>query len=131
MESISVENGNGRLITIEAYIADDNFERSQGYQFICERVIDSSFILFVYPQPVNGRFHMTNVRAPLDIAFFDHQGILVKQLLMKTYEDGNRTLYSPDQPYQFALEARAGFFHSQQIREGLAQLVLQSLYDNN
>ena len=94
-KKISLLNDSGKIIKLESHIADNTRERADGYQHICEEVINKTTILFVYSQPVGGRFHMQNVKAPLDIGFFDGAGKLIRTMVMDTYDDGNkRTLSS-------------------------------------
>lgn len=130
VESISFLNSDGRLIEIESFVADDNFERASGFQFICEEVIEKSTILFVYSTAKRARFHMNNVKGALDIGFFDDRGVLIDQMLMDTYADGNSRLYSPNQPFRFALEAKPGFFAENSLIKGSARFLLNSIYDN-
>lgn len=129
LEEISLLNGKGKILKIDSFIADSSAERASGYQFICRNVIDRSTILFVYQQSVMAQFHMRNVTSPLDIGFFDDQGILIKSLQMDTYADGNSRLYHPGQAFQFALEARPGYFHSNDLFDGTARLLIGTIYD--
>ncbi len=129
VEEISLLNDSGKIIKLESHIANDNRERADGYQHICEEVINKTNILFVYSQPVGGRFHMQNVRVPLDIGFFDGAGKLIRTMVMDTYDDGNKRLYHPGQQFQYALEARVGFFNEHKLSEGKARLVVQSVND--
>ena len=130
VEEISLLNDAGKIINLESHIADDNRERTAGYQHICAEVIDKTNILFVYAQPIDGRFHMQNVKAPLDIGFFDGAGKLIRTLVMDTYDDGNKRLYHPGQRFQYALEARVGFFKEHKLSEGKARLVVHSVNDS-
>ena len=108
--TITLLNNQGKPISLNVLVADDDRERGAGFQHICPEVIDKTLILFVYPSETRGRFHMHNVHAALDIAFFDRHGALVKQELMKTYSGNSTPLYGPKTPFQFALEARQGYF---------------------
>ncbi len=128
--TISLRDDAGKIIDITAHIADDDMERSQGYQHICPEIIDKTTMLFVYARPVDGRFHMRNVKAALDIGFFDEKGRLVRVLAMDTYADGNHRLYHPGRPFQYALEARVGFFKHHHLSANRAWLVLHSVHDN-
>lgn len=109
-ETIRLQNDEGRPVTLDVLVADDGHERASGFQHVCAGVIDETLILFRYPDEVNGRFHMQNVHAPLDIAFFDARGKVLSVKLMETYRGDWKPLYGPARPFQFALEARAGFF---------------------
>ena len=70
---------------------------------------------------------MNNVQAPLDIGFFDSEGRLKKVLLMKPYTANERPLYDPGVPFQYALEAREGYFSDSGLTEGRSRLVVQSI----
>ena len=130
-EEISILNGQGKIVRIKSYIADDNEERASGYQHICKSVINETTILFVYTQSVAGQFHMRNVKGALDIGFFDDQGVLIKSMLMETYDDGNSRRYHPGKPFRYALEAKPGFFRSGDFAEGKTRLLIHSLYDED
>ncbi len=121
---ISLVNANGQLVQIRTHIADNNFERGAGYQFICDEVIDSSTILFFFPEPIVSRFHMNNVKTPLDIGFFDQNGELIHYQVMDIYQTEDKPLYGPNLPFQFALEAKVGFFQAHQLIPGKSKLVL-------
>lgn len=127
IEEIELLNDSGKIIKFETHIADDSSERAAGYQHICEDVINKTSILFVYSSPIAGQFHMRNVKAPLDIGFFDERGKLIRAMVMHTYDNGNQKIYDPGQQFQYALEARVGFFDEHKLSEGKAWLVLQSV----
>jgi len=129
IREIKLLDARGKLHTMETHIADDGTERAYGYQYICEQVIDRTAILFVYRAPTNGKFHMSNVKAPLDIGFFDASGLLVNQQLMLPYVDGESTLYSPGQAFKYALEARQGYFAEHNLVAGKTRLIRQSVYE--
>ncbi|MGI9317220.1 MAG: DUF192 domain-containing protein [bacterium] len=109
-EQITLVNDTGQRIALFAFVADENYERASGFQHICPEVVDQVQILFSYDAEQVGRFHMQNVHVPLDIAFFNAEGRLIKSMLMETYSEDFKPLYSPGAPFQFALEARQGFF---------------------
>ena len=109
-ERIVLVNDAGERVDLPVLVADNNYERASGFQHICRDVIDKVLILFRYEASVFGRFHMQNVYAPLDIAFFDQDGRLIKTMLMETYTEASKPLYDPGAPFKFALEARKGFF---------------------
>ena len=129
IREIKLLDARGQLHTINTHIADDGTERAYGYQYICEQVIDRTAILFVYRAPTNGKFHMSNVKAPLDIGFFDASGLLINQQLMLPYADGESTLYSPGRAFKYALEARQGYFAEHNLVEGKTRLIRQSVYE--
>lgn len=109
-EQVVLVNDAGKRVTLPVFVADENYERASGFQNICQEVIEKVLILFRYETETFGRFHMQNVHAPLDIAFFDAGGRLIKTMLMEVYTEESKPLYDPGAPFQFALEARKGFF---------------------
>jgi uncharacterized membrane protein (UPF0127 family) len=127
LDEISITNDSGKIVSFNSHIADNPEKRANGYQHICEEIINKSTILFVYARPSHGRFHMNNVEAPLDIGFFDEKGKLVRIMVMKTYADGNNRLYGPGSPFQYALEARVGFFDDYDISEKHSRLLVHSI----
>ena len=129
-EQVSLLNDRGKIVTFQSHVADDDSERAAGYQYICVDIIDASTILFVFPKPILTRFHMQNVEAPLDIGFFDDRGKLFSVLLMQPGDNGSSALYGPSQPFQYALEARQGFFAEQNLSAGKSRLLIGRLYDS-
>jgi len=124
---IALLNARRERITVRAFIADEPVEMAAGYQFICPAVIARTAILFQYAAPGAGRFHMRNVKAPLDIAFFDAAGEMFQAMEMRPYDDGAEVLYGPMQKFQYALEARRGFLREKRLRAGASRLILDSL----
>lgn len=114
-KQITVINDDGKSIAIDVLIADNSFERASGFQHICRHIINKRSILFLYSSEIIARFHMNNVHAPLDIAFFDHNGRLIHTELMQTYTDTSKPLYGPDLPFQFALEVAENFLAEHKI----------------
>ena len=101
---IALINDLGERVELEVRVADEPAEQLAGFQHIGRRVIARSAILFVFPRPIRGEFHMRNVVAPLDIAFFAADG---RALAVMRMEPGPE-LYGPDEPFQYALETAAG-----------------------
>ena len=129
MESarIVLLNAQRQRVELDSLIADDALERASGYQHICPEVIARTSILFRYAAPGAGRFHMRNVKAPLDIGFFDEGGVLIQSMVMRPYGDGDEILYGPMRTFQYALEARAGFFREKGLSAGASRLLLDTL----
>jgi uncharacterized membrane protein (UPF0127 family) len=105
----------GREIRLDVRVADDDEERSAGFQRIAPEVIARSRILFVFPKPVRSEFHMQNVAAPLDIAFFARDG---KIRTVMTMVPGPET-YGPWHHFQYVLEAPGGSFAKEGIVPGV------------
>lgn len=115
-QKITIINDNGRDIQLNILVADNDVERATGFQHICPHIIKKRPLLFVYQHEQYGRFHMQNVHAPLDIAFFDSAGKLIDMQQMQPYTTDDKPLYGPDEiAFQFALETSEGFFASHLI----------------
>ena len=124
---IALLDAAGQRVEINTLIADTPNERASGYQHICPWVIDRTTILFWFGQPLTTRFHMNNVKAALDIGFFDADGNLLEVILMHPYTTRRQILYGPDRPFQYALEARRGFFAARKLVAGRSRLLLDEL----
>jgi len=122
--NITLLNDKGKPIELSVLLADDAFERAAGFQSVCPEVIDKTLILFRYPTSIDGKFHMQNVRAPLDIVFFAANGRFIQYEKMETYTQDSQPLYGPGRPFQFALEAPVGFFAKHGISGFPSQLVV-------
>ena len=84
----------------------------------------NSGMIFVYDtiQSGDSGFWMFRTRMPLDIAFIDSAGVVVKLLAMdpcesEMYATACET-YAPNVPYQSALEVNAGWFVQHGVGEG-------------
>jgi len=111
-------------VNLNVLLADDAFERAAGFQSICPSVIEETLILFQYSAAIEGKFHMQNVHAPLDIVFFDAAGRFLQYMKMETYTKDSKPLYGPGRPFQYALEAPVGFFAKNAITAYPSQLLL-------
>jgi uncharacterized membrane protein (UPF0127 family) len=95
------------------------------------RLAANAGMLFVYDstQPGNAGFWMYRTRIPLDIAFLDTLGVIRALRSMvpcpTTIAEGCPS-YTPDVPYQYALEVNAGFFTRHGVEVG-QRLMLQDL----
>ncbi len=123
LAEIAIINDLGERVELEVRIADEPAEQLAGFQHIGKRVIARSAILFVFSHPIRGKFHMRNVVAPLDIAFFDADG---KVLAVMRMEPGSE-LYGPDGPFQYALETAAGRLERLHISPAGSRLLVRSI----
>jgi uncharacterized membrane protein (UPF0127 family) len=134
VQEIQLLNDEGRTISIRARIADEEAEQRAGFQKIAPDVLARSFVLFVFSQDVTGKFHMCNVAAPLEIAWFARDGSIVD---LKEMEPGPvlgetatcDKLYGPynDGAFRYALEAPKGFYRENRISRVNSRLVLRSV----
>jgi uncharacterized membrane protein (UPF0127 family) len=83
-----------------------------------------SGMVFLYDtiQPPTSGFWMFRTKIPLDIAFMDSTGVILKLLAMdpcesEMYSSACET-YAPNVPYRSALEVNAGWFVQHGVGEG-------------
>lgn len=101
---------------LEVLVADEPIERYAGYQLVGREFLAGSAMLFVFESPQAGAFHMCNVFAPLEIAWFRPDGSLLDARLMTPGPVSSPAacpaLFAPRAfgRYQFALELPSGFF---------------------
>lgn len=107
-------------VTLAVRVADDHRERAAGFQYICPDTIDGTAIYFVFERLRRPSFHMRNVKAPLDIAFIDGDGVIVDIQRMEPYVLGARQheTFSPPGEVAAALEVGAGYFAEHGITAG-------------
>jgi uncharacterized membrane protein (UPF0127 family) len=109
-----------KTFALRAKLADTGERQAGGFQCATPEEIQHNLILFDFGKEIMTQFHMQNVPAPLDIAFIKDDGRIFAVLRM---DPSPTTLYGPMGPFRYALEARAGFFKSQGIRQSEARLV--------
>ena len=108
-----------KTLGVRVRAADSPERHSAGFQCSTPDEIQKNLILFDFGDEVLTQFHMNNVPAALDIAFAKADGRIFAILRM---DPSPTKLYGPMGPFRYALEARAGFFESQGIRQGEARL---------
>jgi uncharacterized membrane protein (UPF0127 family) len=117
---VSVQTG-AKTLALRVKAADTSDRQAGGFQCSTPQEISRNLILFDFGDEILTQFHMRNVPAPLDIAFIKADGRIFAILRM---DPSPTQLYGPMGPFRYALEARAGFYESQGIRQGEARLVL-------
>ncbi len=117
---VSVQVGS-RSIALRVKTADTGERQAGGFQCATPEEIKRNLILFDFGREIVTQFHMQNVPAALDIAFVKEDGRIFAILRM---DPSPTELYGPLGPFRYAVEAHAGFFASQGIRQGEARLVL-------
>ncbi len=105
-------------------VADTNEERARGLMGV-EQVSPLDGMLFVFDDESVRSFWMKDTLIPLDIAFFDADGLLVTRTSMSTCPDGDCPGYSSVGPAQYALEAPAGTLAD--LREGARLVLIEAL----
>jgi uncharacterized protein len=82
-------------------------------------------MVFVFPTDSRGGFWMRNTLIPLDIAFYDRRGRILRILTMTPCRRDPCTVYDPRVAYRGALEVNAGSFRRWNVRVG-DRIVLRS-----
>ena len=97
----------------------------RSYGLMVRPALDSaSGMVFLYDsiQPPDAGFWMFRTRIPLDIAFMDSAGVVVKTLTMVPCESdlyaAQCPTYAPEVPYQSALEVNRGWLAAHGVEEG-------------
>jgi uncharacterized membrane protein (UPF0127 family) len=75
-------------------------------------------MVFVYPQAVSHGFWMKNTLIPLDIAFYDGRGRILRILTMQPCRRDPCKVYDPGVSYRAALEVNAGSFRRWAVKAG-------------
>ena len=117
---VTIQAG-AKTLALRVKSADSTERQAGGFQCATVEEIQRHLILFDFGQEITTQFHMNNVPAPLDIAFVKADGRIFSILRM---DPSPTSLYGPMGAFRYAIEARAGFFESQGIRQGEARLTV-------
>jgi len=110
-----------KTLAVRVKAADTAERQAGGFQCATPVEIQRNLILFDFGEEIATQFHMRNVPAALDIAFIKADGRIFS---IQKMAPSQTQLYGPMGTFRYALEARAGFYESQGIRQGEARLVL-------
>ena len=104
-EIVEIWNENERRSVIRARMAVSARQRAAGFQYVCAAEIARFPLLFVFDRDVRARFHMQNVQAALNIAFFSRSGRFISSQRMPRPLVGQPDrLYGIESSYRYALE---------------------------
>ena len=117
---VTVQAG-AKTMAIRVKVAETSEQAAAGFQCSTPQEIQKTLILFDFGREIYSQFHMNHVPAALDIAFIKGDGTIFSILKM---DPSPTALYGPLGNFRFALEARAGFYESQGIRQGEARLTV-------
>jgi zinc transport system permease protein len=117
---VTVQAG-AKTMAIRVKVAETSEQAAAGFQCSTPQEIQKTLILFDFGREIYSQFHMNHVPAALDIAFIKGDGTIFSILKM---DPSPTALYGPTGNFRFALEARAGFYESQGIKQGEARLTV-------
>ena len=107
----------GAKVVVQVEIARTSAERQRG--LMNRRTLPAKAgMVFVYPQAVSNGFWMKNTLIPLDIAFYDGRGRILRILTMQPCRRDPCKVYDPGVSYRAALEVNAGSFRRWRVRVG-------------
>lgn len=109
--------------TLHCELAVTAQERAQGLMHRGKLEADKG-MLFVLNKPQRVGFWMKDTRIPLDLGYFDSDGILLEIYTLRPYDKA--AIYSKSHKVQYAIEANQGWFRKNGIRIGDA-LTLNSV----
>ncbi|HWP31824.1 MAG TPA: DUF192 domain-containing protein [Fimbriimonadales bacterium] len=101
---------------VRVYIADSPEKQQEGLMFVKPHELgQDEGMLFIFTDDTIRAFWMKNTEIPLDIAFLDKGGKIVRVYTMKPYDESS---YSSDYPVRYALELHAGWLEKNSVKEG-------------
>lgn len=110
-----VEPDGRSTVEIAVEIADDADERKTGLMHR-ESLAENQGMLFVYERESRKTFWMKSTLIPLDILFFNEDGVLVDVQTMQPCKKDPCKIYKSKQPAKYALEVNAGYANQNGIR---------------
>lgn len=105
-----ITEADGEVCDVCLWLADDGDERGRGLMGVTD-LGDAVGMAFLFDEPTSGSFYMFQTPRPLSIAWFspdaDHVGSADMEPCLDT-PAGECRLYSPDAPYDLAIEVFDG-----------------------
>lgn len=108
--TVQVNNINARV-----EVAASPRQRQRGLMYR-ETLGKDEGMLMVFAEPQEVSLWMLNTRLPLDVGFFDRQGVL--QAVVSMQPDGGERLYHSPPETLYALEMNRGWFDHYALRPG-------------
>jgi len=110
-------------VVVQMQVAALPAELQRGLMFR-EKLGRDEGMVFVFTRPQPQGFWMRNTPLPLDIGYFDGQGVLKE--IYPLYPHDERSVTSRSREIQFCLEMNQGWFRERGVKPG-AQLDLKAL----
>jgi uncharacterized protein len=107
----------GAPVVLRVEIARTTAERQVG--LMSRRSLPAKAgMVFAYPDDHRGGYWMKDTLIPLDIAFYDGRGKILRILTMQPCRRDPCRIYDPGVTYRSALEVNAGSFRRWGVRKG-------------
>jgi uncharacterized protein len=114
---ITPGTGGSARVVLEVELARTQAERERG--LMNRRTLAAKAgMVFLYPDAHRGGYWMKNTLIPLDIAFADARGKILRILTMEPCRRDPCRIYDPMVSYRSALEVNAGSFRRWRVRAG-------------
>jgi uncharacterized protein len=113
----TITKGSGARVVLQVEILSTRTERQKGLMYRRSLPAKAGMV-FAYPENVTGGFWMKNTLIPLDIAFYDARGRILRILTMTPCRRDPCRIYSPGVAYRAAIEVNAGSFRGWNVRVG-------------
>jgi uncharacterized membrane protein (UPF0127 family) len=114
---LTLRGPDGQAVNVPVYVAATPQQRQRGLMGRTQLPTGTGMV-FVYPQLVREPYYMKDTLIPLDIAFYDLTGKVVRVLDMQPCPADPCPLYDPGIEFAGALEVNRGFFRQIGLREG-------------
>jgi uncharacterized membrane protein (UPF0127 family) len=113
----TITTRSGAKVVVQVEIARTSAERQRGLMY--RRTLPAKAgMVFVFSQAVSNGFWMKNTLIPLDIAFYDGRGRILRILTMQPCRRDPCRVYDPGVSYRAALEVNAGSFRRWEVKAG-------------
>jgi uncharacterized protein len=104
-------------VVLKVELARTQAERQQG--LMNRRSLGAKAgMVFLYPEAHRGGYWMKDTLIPLDIAFSDARGKILRIFTMQPCRRDTCRIYDPEVAYRSALEVNAGSFRRWRVRVG-------------
>jgi uncharacterized membrane protein (UPF0127 family) len=115
--TITPAGGGAARVAVKVELARTQAERQRGLMNRRSLAARSGMV-FVYPQAHRGGYWMKDTLIPLDIAFADARGRILRIFTMRPCRRDPCRIYDPGVAYRSALEVNAGSFRRWRVRTG-------------
>ena len=112
-------------VPFKAQVAVFDLEKMRGLMYR-ETLAENNGMVFVYDSPTQASFWMKNTLIPLDIGFFDKNGVLTE--VKKLYPQNLDAVKSARPDIMYCIEMNAGWFDKNNVKSS-AKLDMKKLSD--